>query len=63
MDEKSLVLISLYFFQPILIFWGLTKSPINYEFIASPFVYLVIVLFVLFILILVNNSTFAHRFQ
>ena len=60
-DEKSLVLISLYFFQPILIFWGLTKSPINYEFIASPFVYLVIVLFVLFILILVNKLIFRDR--
>ena len=57
-DEKSLVLLSLYFFQPILIFWGLTKSPINYEFIASPFVYLVIVLFVLFILLLVNKLIF-----
>ena len=60
-DEKSLVLISLYFFQPILIFWGLTKAPINYEFIASPFVYLVIVLFSLFSLLLVNKLIFKDR--
>lgn len=40
-DEKTLVFLSLYFFQPILIVWGLTKSPIDYEFIMSPFFYLV----------------------
>ena len=40
-DEKTLVLLSLYFFQPILIVWGLTRAPIDYEFIMSPFFYLV----------------------
>lgn len=61
LDEKSLVIFSLYFFQPILIFWGLTKSPINYEFIASPFVYLVIVLISLLLLLLVNKKIFKDR--
>ncbi|MBP7741793.1 MAG: AEC family transporter [Aliarcobacter sp.] len=60
-DEKTLVLISLYFFQPILIFWGLTKAPINYEFIASPFAYLIIVLFCLLILLLINKKLFKTR--
>ncbi|MBU0923613.1 AEC family transporter [bacterium] len=60
-DEKTLVLISLYFFQPILIFWGLTKSPINYEFIASPIAYLVIVLFCLLLLLLLNKRIFTNR--
>lgn len=60
-DERTLVLISLYCFQPILIFWGLTKAPINYEFVASPIVYLLIVLFCLVILLLVNKKIFAQR--
>ena len=54
-------LISLYFFQPILIFWGLTKAPINYEFITSPIAYLFIVLFCLVILLLVNKKLFSTR--
>lgn len=60
-DEKTLVLLSLYFFQPILIFWGLTKSPINYELIASPIAYLFIVLFCLVLLLLVNKRIFKER--
>ena len=56
LDEKTLVLISLYFFQPILIFWGLTKTPINYELIASPFAYLSIVLICLVFLLLINKK-------
>lgn len=60
-DERTLVLISLYFFQPILIFWGLTKSPIDYEFMATPIIYLIIVLFVLVILLLINKMIFKER--
>lgn len=60
-DEKTLVIVSLYFFQPILIFWGLTKSPINYEFVASPFIYLVIVLITLLLLIFINKRIFIDR--
>jgi predicted permease len=39
----------------------LTKAPINYEFIASPFVYLVVVLFSLFLLLLFNKLIFKDR--
>ncbi|MCB9097844.1 AEC family transporter [Arcobacter aquimarinus] len=60
-NEKTLVLLSLYFFQPILIFWGLTKAPINYEFIASPFFYLVIVLFCLILLLFLSKIFFKSR--
>ena len=56
-----MVIVSLYFFQPILIFWGLTKSPINYEFVASPFIYLVIVLITLLLLIFINKRIFIDR--
>ncbi len=61
LDEKTLVLISLYFFQPILIFWGLTKTPINYELIASPLAYLSIVLICLAFLLLLNKKLFRER--
>jgi malate permease and related proteins len=61
LDEKTLVLISLYFFQPILIFWGLTKTPINYELIASPLAYLSIVLICLVFLLLLNKKLFKER--
>lgn len=56
-----MVLLSLYFFQPILIFWGLTKAPINYEFIASPIIYLAIVSIVLLFLLLINKRIFKDR--
>lgn len=60
-NERTLVLLSLYFFQPILIFWGLTKAPIDYAFIASPIVYLAIVLIALILLLLVNKKIFKAR--
>ncbi|RXK06545.1 AEC family transporter [Halarcobacter bivalviorum] len=41
--EKSFVLLNLYFLQPILIFWGLTRAPIDEEFIFSPFIYFIAV--------------------
>jgi malate permease and related proteins len=61
LDERTLVLISLYFFQPILIFWGLTKKPIDYEFVISPILYFIILLISLSILILINKKIFSQR--
>ncbi|MCT7649914.1 AEC family transporter [Aliarcobacter butzleri] len=60
-DEKTLVLLSLYFFQPILILWGLTKSPINYEFIMSPLFYIIIVFTTLSFLIFFSKIIFNSR--
>ncbi|WP_228716223.1 AEC family transporter [Aliarcobacter butzleri] len=60
-DEKTLVLLSLYFFQPILILWGLTKSPINYEFIMSPLFYIIIVFTTLSVLIFFSKIIFNSR--
>ncbi|WP_323665023.1 AEC family transporter [Aliarcobacter butzleri] len=60
-DEKTLVLLSLYFFQPILILWGLTKSPINYEFIMSPLFYIIIVFTTLPFLIFFSKIIFDSR--
>ena len=60
-NERTLVLLSLYFFQPILIFWGLTKAPINYDLIVSPLIYLSIIFFVLIILLGINKKLFSER--
>ncbi|MFX4277697.1 AEC family transporter [Aliarcobacter butzleri] len=60
-DEKTLVLLSLYFFQPILILWGLTKSPINYQFIMSPLFYIIIVFTTLSFLIFFSKIIFDSR--
>lgn len=61
LDEKTLVLLSLYFFQPILIFWGLTKTSISYELIASPLAYLSIVLICVVLLLLLTKRLFKER--
>ncbi len=60
-DEKSLVLLSLYFLQPIMIFWGLTKEPINYEFIISPIFFLFCMITTLFLMFLYSKLIFKDR--
>lgn len=39
----------MYFLSPILLFWGLTRAPINSEFIKSPLIYFIAILSTLFI--------------
>lgn len=51
-NEKTLILISIYFLQPILTFWGLTRIPIDFTLIYTPFVYFVIITFVLIFLVI-----------
>lgn len=60
-EERSLVLLSVYFLQPMLIFWGLTKNPIDYNFLVSPIFYFIIVLSSLFFLLLIKNRLFLDR--
>jgi malate permease and related proteins len=43
-DDRTLTLLSVYFLQIFLTFWGLLKHPIDTAFIASPLIYTVIVL-------------------
>ena len=60
-DEKSFILISIYFLQPILTFWGLTRTKIDFNLIFTPFVYFITVtatlLFLIFIAPLLFRST------
>ncbi len=57
-NEKTLILISLYFLQPILTFWGLTRAPIDYNLILSPIIYVLIITITLGLFILVSIKIF-----
>lgn len=42
MNEKGMILLSIYFLQPILSFWGLSSRPIDLTLLEAPFWYLTI---------------------
>ena len=42
-DEKSFNLLSVYFLQAFLTFWGLLKRPIDTEFLLAPLIYIGVV--------------------
>ena len=46
-DEKSLNLLSVYFLQAFLTFWGLLKRPLDSELLLAPLIYLAIVAIIL----------------
>lgn len=60
-DERTLILISVYFLQPFLTFWGLTRAPIDFNLIYTPFLYFIIITISLFILIVVGKFAFSDR--
>ncbi len=55
-DEKSLVLLSVYIFQPFLTFWGLLKKPIDTDLALAP-----IIFFSLCLLVVVINYILAKK--
>jgi len=62
-NERSFVLLNLYFLQPMLIFWGLTRAPINDEFIISPLIYFVAVFISLVIAYVYALKVFKTDYQ
>jgi len=56
--EKTLILLSIYFLQPILTFWGLTRIKVNYELILTPFIYFLVITSTLIFLIFVSKYLF-----
>jgi len=60
-SQKTLILLSIYFLQPILTFWGLTRVEINYNLILTPFVYLVVVFSTLIVLIIFAKFIFTDE--
>ncbi len=57
-DERTLILISVYFLQPFLTFWGLTRAPIDFNLIYTPFVYFIVITLCLIILMLIGKFAF-----
>ena len=57
-NEKTLILISIYFLQPMLTFWGLTRAPIDYNLIFTPFLYFIIVSITLILLVVISKYLF-----
>ncbi len=55
-DEKSLVVLSVYIFQPFLTFWGLLKRPIDFDLAIAPFIF-----FGISLLMIVINYLLAKR--
>lgn len=56
--ERSFVLLNLYFLQPILIFWGLNRAPIDADFILSPIIYFIAIFIVMFIAFFYSKTIF-----
>lgn len=62
-NERSIVLLNLYFLQPMLIFWGLTRAPINDDFIISPLIYFVAIFISLAIAYVYALRVFKNDYQ
>lgn len=60
-DEKTLILISIYFLQPMLTFWGLTRAPIDFHLILTPFLYFIIITVSLVVLFFVGLKLFKDK--
>ena len=60
-DEKTLILISVYFLQPFLTFWGLTRAPIDFNLIYTPFLYFIIITVSLGLLVIIGKFTFKDN--
>lgn len=60
-NERTLILISVYFLQPFLTFWGLTRAPIDFNLVYTPFLYFIIITISLLLLIIVGKFAFEDR--
>lgn len=59
LDEKTLVLLSIFFLQPFLNFWGLMQRPIDSGLAYAPLLYLAIVFLLLPVIFLLGRQLFA----
>ncbi len=60
-EERSLVLISIYTLQPILTIWGLTGKEINLNLIYAPFFYLIVVFIALIFSYFIAKFSFSDK--
>jgi malate permease and related proteins len=56
-DNQSINILSIYFMQPFLMFWGILGTTLNFNHILSPLIYLIVI-----IAVLVINIALAKRF-
>lgn len=60
-DEKSLVLLSIYFLQPMLVFWGLTTQEIDLSVVQAPLLFFLVIMIALSMSFLVANYLFKEQ--
>lgn len=60
-NERTLILLSVYFLQPILTFWGLTRVSINNDLLYVPAIYLAVIISVLMLLIFIAKYFFENE--
>ena len=61
MDERTITLLSVYFLQVFLTFWGLLKRPIDTTLFMTPLIYLGVVLFALFLMLPLVKQLFKEK--
>lgn len=57
-DDKTLVVLSVYFFQPFLALWGILKKPIDTELLLAPLLFFFISIFIIAINIFLAKTLF-----
>ena len=50
LDEKSIVLLSIYLLQPLLVFWGLTSRPIDRGVLEAPLIFIGVIALILLLI-------------
>lgn len=61
LDERSLVLLSLYFLSPMLVFWGLTTQQINTTAIEAPLLFSLVIMIALAVSFFLSRLLFSHQ--
>lgn len=62
-NEKTIVLLNLYFLSPLLLFWGLTRAPVNSDLLISPLIYFIAIFITLFIAYFYGGKVFKKNQQ
>jgi len=61
LDEKTLVLLSIYFLQPFLILWGFSSQKLSLEVVQAPFIFFLLVMLFLIISIFLSKLLFKDK--
>lgn len=61
LQEKSLVVVSIYFLQPILAFWGLSTKSIDTQLLHAPISYFLLCILFIFISFIIAKISFSDK--